>query len=606
MTDITANVVVTNPRPIFTDSRTFRAVANGRIYIGLIDTDPTIPTNQIPVYIENEDGTHVQIAQPLVVNAAGKIVYGGQLVKVVTVQGHSMAIYDAYGSQVDYIANVLKYDPDRLRSDLQSDTLTGLVNDHVVFVKQPGTGSVTRTQHDKNAEFISVTDFGAVGDGVTDDTGAFQKAINAAYRSGGKGAYVYIPPKDNYYKVSNLQITSAITLFSAGKYGATLKTDVGNTVVVKARFTEIVGINFIGGGKSSRNTSGVVINEALIKVSDCSFTFYDACYIAPDKKSSAELCTQNNRFAASNYGVFLGGGQINSHFFNNTYSDCNTMIHVSEILADGVQSTTEGLVFNNELGYACGNESLGMRAVEVDGTRWTWFDNCMVDLSGGIALALTDAKDVKITGGYYSSNQSNTSPCLMVQGASWNFLAQGTCFSDSRSFGVSITKKGTDIPKNCRFIGVTFQNNDIDPAQTGDIVINSVTDVSFTDCNILSNKPGTISIVDNLTGGASARLNGCSITGGAFLGSNCNLTNINSPTHPEEQSGIATIPGGGNTVSIPLTIKPLQTGKGIAVLATPASGSDVLSAGVQAKNIVINRPTSPAGSTVVSFKAFAV
>lgn len=478
--------------------------------------------------------------------------------------------------------------------------------DALIAVKQPYTGAVARTQHQKNAEFISVTDFGAVGDGVTDDTGAFQKAINAAYRSGGKGAYVYIPPKDNYYKVSNLQITSAITLFSAGKYGATLKTDVGNTVVVKARFTEIVGINFIGGGKSSRNTSGVVINEALIKVSDCSFTFYDACYIAPDKKSSAELCTQNNRFAASNYGVFLGGGQINSHFFNNTYSDCNTMIHVSEILADGVQSTTEGLVFNNELGYACGNESLGMRAVEVDGTRWTWFDNCMVDLSGGIALALTDAKDVKITGGYYSSNQSNTSPCLMVQGASWNFLAQGTCFSDSRSFGVSITKKGTDIPKNCRFIGVTFQNNDIDPAQTGDIVINSVTDVSFTDCNILSNKPGTISIVDNLTGGASARLNGCSITGGAFLGSNCNLTNINSPTHPEEQSGIATIPGGGNTVSIPLTIKPLQTGKGIAVLATPASGSDVLSAGVQAKNIVINRPTSPAGSTVVSFKAFAV
>ncbi|HIF3244867.1 TPA: phage tailspike protein, partial [Salmonella enterica] len=32
MTDITANVVVSNPRPIFTDSRTFRAVANGRIY----------------------------------------------------------------------------------------------------------------------------------------------------------------------------------------------------------------------------------------------------------------------------------------------------------------------------------------------------------------------------------------------------------------------------------------------------------------------------------------------------------------------------------------------------------------------------------------------
>ncbi|EGI0929100.1 phage tail protein [Salmonella enterica] len=113
MTDITANVVVSNPRPIFTESRSFKAVANGKIYIGQIDTDPVNPVNQIPVYIENEDGSHVQIAQPLIINAAGKIVYNGQLVKIVTVQGHSMAIYDAHGSQVDYIANVLKYDPDQ-------------------------------------------------------------------------------------------------------------------------------------------------------------------------------------------------------------------------------------------------------------------------------------------------------------------------------------------------------------------------------------------------------------------------------------------------------------------------------------------------------------
>lgn len=121
MSDITANVVVSNHRPIFTESRSFKAVANGKIYIGKIDTDPVNPANQIPVYIENEDGSHVQIAQPLIINSAGKIVYNGQLVKIVTVQGHSMAIYDAYGSQVDYIANVLKYDPDQFSINLSSN-----------------------------------------------------------------------------------------------------------------------------------------------------------------------------------------------------------------------------------------------------------------------------------------------------------------------------------------------------------------------------------------------------------------------------------------------------------------------------------------------------
>lgn len=118
MTDITANVVVSNPRPVFTDSRTFRAVANGRIYIGQIDTDPVNPVNQIPVYVANENGNYVQISQPLVINSAGKIVYNGQLVNIVTVQGHSMAIYDSYGTQIDYIPNVLNYDPDQFSLSL--------------------------------------------------------------------------------------------------------------------------------------------------------------------------------------------------------------------------------------------------------------------------------------------------------------------------------------------------------------------------------------------------------------------------------------------------------------------------------------------------------
>ncbi|WP_105601278.1 phage head-binding domain-containing protein [Cronobacter sakazakii] len=127
MADITANVVVSNPRPVFTDSRTFKAVANGRVYVGKIDTDPTIPANQIPVYIENEDGSHVQIPQPLIINAGGKIVYNGQVVKVVTVQAHSMKVVDAYGAQVDYIPYVLKYDPDQFKITLSESGGAGFV-----------------------------------------------------------------------------------------------------------------------------------------------------------------------------------------------------------------------------------------------------------------------------------------------------------------------------------------------------------------------------------------------------------------------------------------------------------------------------------------------
>lgn len=113
MSDITANVVVSMPSQLFTMARSFKAVANGKIYIGKIDTDPVNPENQIQVYVENEDGSHVPVSQPIIINAAGYPVYNGQIAKFVTVQGHSMAVYDAHGSQQFNFPNVLKYDPDQ-------------------------------------------------------------------------------------------------------------------------------------------------------------------------------------------------------------------------------------------------------------------------------------------------------------------------------------------------------------------------------------------------------------------------------------------------------------------------------------------------------------
>lgn len=171
MADLNANVVLSMPSQLFTAARSFRALAGGRIYIGKIDTDPTIKSNQIQVYVENEDGSHIPVSQPILINLGGFPVYNGQPAKFVTVEGHSMAVHDLVGVQQFYFQNVLKYDPDQFRQQLQS--YADGAGDALIAVKQPFENSVGTTAHNKFAEIPSPADAGAKGDGLTNDTNSF-------------------------------------------------------------------------------------------------------------------------------------------------------------------------------------------------------------------------------------------------------------------------------------------------------------------------------------------------------------------------------------------------------------------------------------------------
>lgn len=169
MADPITTVVVSMPAQLFTRPDVFSSVANGKIYIGQVDTDPTDVGNQIQVYIQNEDDSTTPVPQPLRTNVAGYPVYNGQIVKFVTTQGYSMTVQSALGVQLFYYANVLKYDPAQLQSRLSSPADGD--GDAMVAAKQPYNNSKARTVHDKVAESITMFDFANItGDGIANDT----------------------------------------------------------------------------------------------------------------------------------------------------------------------------------------------------------------------------------------------------------------------------------------------------------------------------------------------------------------------------------------------------------------------------------------------------
>jgi hypothetical protein len=144
-------------------------------------------------------------AHPVVLNARGEatVFWGSSPYKVVLKDASDVEIWSQDNMQVQSDA-----------ADLAS-VATGK-GDALIGVKLVATGSVARTQHDKNAEIISVKDFGAVGDGSTNDTAAVQAAVNAILADSTKGSAIYFPQGD--YRVDQITVDlSTVVPSGAGK-----------------------------------------------------------------------------------------------------------------------------------------------------------------------------------------------------------------------------------------------------------------------------------------------------------------------------------------------------------------------------------------------------
>lgn len=130
-----------------------------------------------------------------------------------------------------------------------------------------GVGAVDRTALAKMRDFVSAKDFGAVGNGVTDDTTALQAALTALDAAG--GGTLHFP--DGVYLANNLSATSNnINLVGNGQVNI-VKNANGPLLTLSGNDCSTQGLRFYGGSSSGSTLTGdnLVFTGSRARVLDC-------------------------------------------------------------------------------------------------------------------------------------------------------------------------------------------------------------------------------------------------------------------------------------------------------------------------------------------------
>lgn len=97
-----------------------RPLFYGKIYIGLPDTDPTLPGNEKDSFLIQENGSSVPAEYPILTSAGGVPTYNDSSVAISVTGSYSISILDNQNNQVYYFANAGGDESEFLASDLRS------------------------------------------------------------------------------------------------------------------------------------------------------------------------------------------------------------------------------------------------------------------------------------------------------------------------------------------------------------------------------------------------------------------------------------------------------------------------------------------------------
>ena len=319
------------------------------------------------------------------------------------------------------------------------------------------TGAINRTIYQKLSDTISVKDFGAVSDGVTDDTASIQAAIN--YAASINGCNILFPAGD--YLCSG-QLTSASVVVGLGFVGenannsggggsALIYTGTASSFIefsaVNSRFISFEKMRFISNNSSFAGTL-VKVRGYNLNISQCyaNASINAACLI--DASNSVDAIISQVHFRGSQYCLKLDA--------------CNAVL---------VQQCDLGL-YNNY-------------AVTSTAAQGLTFQSCSFEQDQsntlGLGVYASNVQGLNVIGCWFgdviTTSGSGTSQWISGGGSGWNITGNyinGDGFHKMTAIAITETTVGISVTSNyfsnfsaCLYINTamtsdyTFLNNNV-------------------------------------------------------------------------------------------------------------------------------------------------
>jgi hypothetical protein len=330
------------------------------------------------------------------------------------------------------------------------------VSGYSVNWTMPTSGINILSLQERYNDFINVKDFGAVGDGVTDDTNAIQAAITSISSLISGGTVVF---PNGVYNCSDIYIFKPnISLQGKGVLKNTT-IHIGNDVQQNL-YTDINGIRIHHDGITTNKHAISIKNTKYFNIHECEIYNADCgIYFEPidSTQHSARGSIHNNRIWNCNYDLYCdkptSGANVfvvgDLHFNNNIINANKSHLYLKGI--DGIDCKGNTMFF---IGYPAG-DTIKEHNIYIDYCNWAIIEGNNLFEAGVESILISHFQNANIHGNNiaWCGQKQPASAILCISGDN---ASQEYCISTIASNNIMFpTGNGIDIRNNCGHIAVT-------------------------------------------------------------------------------------------------------------------------------------------------------